>query len=348
MRGGARLVFTAMDITFNVAHYYTYLDVPGTQFRLPGQMRTGSNTARFANPVLAFQRFPRVAITGGSFTFPITKLYTIVRGELAYFSGRAVEPPGQGQQLRRFDIGTGIGTPGTKRLRSFNNTEGGVNPFVYPRFLAIGRKDPLWGTVLQRNSFNMSIGFDINRYIRFLNPTQTFFFSTQFFYKHVFNSPGDLVLPVPFRNLPVSSTLPIIGNPNDPNNPLGRLGGGCGPKVKGAPKGRAVPAPARAPATCSPASIPCRTTASCRRCSSPRLVLGRPHRPVFGIFYDWVGSGCPARRHLGARPVPVHDGLHVGHRGGGAAVRRRPRQGQRAVPGRIRVLLIPAGGRCAA
>jgi len=51
----------------------------------------------------------------------------------------------------------------------------------------------------------------VNRFIRWLNPHQTFFITTQFFYKHVFDSPGDLVLPVAARNIPVAKTLPAIG-----------------------------------------------------------------------------------------------------------------------------------------
>ena len=102
VRGGARLVFTAADTTFSVAHYYTYLDVPGTQFRLPGQM-DGSNTANFQNPILAFQRFPRVAITGGSATFPLTKFYTIVRTEVAYFHGQPFSRQGKGDSFDAFD-----------------------------------------------------------------------------------------------------------------------------------------------------------------------------------------------------------------------------------------------------
>jgi hypothetical protein len=289
VRGGARLVFTAMDTTFSLAHYYTYLDVPGTQFRLPGQVN-GSNTASFTNPVLAFQRFPRVAITGGSATFPLTKLYSIVRAEMAYFRGQPFSRQGKGDSFDAFDIGTGVGTPGTKKLRSFNNTEGGVNPFVYPRFLAIGRENPLWGTMLQRNSFNMSLGLDVNRYIRFLNPTQTFFFSTQLFYKHIFNSPGDLVLPVPFRNLPVSSKLPIIGNPNDPNNPLGALGGGCGPKVKGAPKGPGGTRPGTRACELQPRLFPLQDNQFLQTLLITTAYSGGRIVPSFGIFYDWVGG----------------------------------------------------------
>ena len=103
------------------------------------------------------------------------------------------------------------GKAGAQSLRNQHNKEGGLDPFVYPRFLDPTRTQPYTGRVLQRDTFNFALGLDVNRYIRWLNPTQTFLFSTQFFYKHVFDSPGDLVLPVPFRNTRVASILPIFG-----------------------------------------------------------------------------------------------------------------------------------------
>src|SRR5262245_35225039 len=289
VRGGARLVFTAKDITFNVAHYYTYLDVPGIQFRLPGQVN-GSNTASVTNPILAFQRFPRVQISGASMTFPITRLYSIVRSEVAYFRGEPMNRQGKGNSFDSFDAGNGVGTPGTRRLRAFDNTEGGLNPFVYPRFLAIGRTEPLWGTVLQRDSFNMSLGLDVNRFIRQLNPTQTFFISTQLFYKHIFDSPGDLVLPTPFRNGPVSPRLPIVGNPNNPNNPLGALGGGCGPKVPNAPKGPGGQRPGTRACNLNPRFYPLQDNQFLQTFLITTAYSGGRIVPSFGVFYDWVGG----------------------------------------------------------
>src|SRR5204863_7686754 len=54
VRGGARLVFSSGDITYTLAHYYTYLDVPGVRFRLPGAVQlpgegAPTNVARFGN-----------------------------------------------------------------------------------------------------------------------------------------------------------------------------------------------------------------------------------------------------------------------------------------------------------
>ena len=151
---------------------------------------------------------PRVPITGASLTFPLPAYYAVVRSESAYFQGEPLNRQGQGNSAD--SLGT-PGSPGFKRLQRANNIEGGLDPFVYPGFLDLSRTQPVEGRVLQRDTFNFALGLDVNRFIRWLNPAQTFLFTTQFFYKHVFDSPGDLVLPVPFRNIPVDRSIPIIG-----------------------------------------------------------------------------------------------------------------------------------------
>src|SRR5437870_4424498 len=103
------------------------------------------------------------------------------------------------------------GSAALRRLERENNVEGGLDPFVYPRFLDLTRKGQIAGRLLQLDTFNLNLGLDVNRFIRSLNQAQTFFFSTQFFYKHVFDSPGDLVLPVVFRNVPVDKSILIVG-----------------------------------------------------------------------------------------------------------------------------------------
>jgi len=234
IRGGGRLRFTAKDVTYQLAHYYTYLDVPGAQFKLPGVPTnipncSGGNTPKFCNPIVAFQRYPRVSVTGGSLSFPISRLYTIVRSEAAWIRGEPMNRQGVGNSHHSFfgfDF-DGKPTRQLRRLRAAKNTEGGLNPFVYPRFVDPRRQNPLWGTVLQRDTFNMSIGFDVNRFIRWLNPHQSFFITTQFFYRHVFDSPGDLVLPVPVRNTRVGKRLPAVGVPNERNILGTGVGGGC-------------------------------------------------------------------------------------------------------------------------
>jgi hypothetical protein len=279
IRGGARLVFTAWDVTATLAHYYTYFDVPGVRFRLPGPKDCGGstgNTARFCNPITAYQTFPRIPVSGASVTFPLTQFYTIVRGEAAYFQGEPFNRQGRGNANDTF---AAKGTPGFKRLQAENNTEGGLDPFVWPRFIDPTnlRKKPVWGRLLQRDTFNMAVGFDINRFIRQLNPTQTFFITTQFFYKHVFDSPGDLVLPVPFRNIPVGSRTPIVGDPDDPKNLLRGIGG-CGPK------GRKHACPLRPRFYHLNDNRFLQTLLITTAYSGGRIV------PYLGVFYDWQGA----------------------------------------------------------
>jgi len=156
-------------------------------------------------------------VTGASATFPIEKLYSIMRTEVAYFNGEPMNRQGKGNA--EDNIYT-KGTPQANRLRDQDNTTGGLNPFVYQRFLDLGRTNPIHGDVLRLDTFNASIGLDMNRYIRWLNAQQTFFITTQFFYKHVFDSPGDLVLPVLHRNIGVNSNAPIVGT-------VGPLAQGC-------------------------------------------------------------------------------------------------------------------------
>ena len=273
VRGGARYVFTTHDVTTTLAHYYTYLDVPGIRFRIPGVVNCGgstSNTARFCNPIIAYQDFPRVPITGASITFPLTSFYSIIRSEAAYFQGEPMNRQGRGDPN---DTLAAKGTPGYNRLVAQNNTEGGLNPFVYPRFIdpAGARKNPLFGKLLQRDTFNMAIGADVNRFIHWLNPTQTFFFTTQLFYKHVFDSPGDLILPVPFRNIPVGNQTPILGT-------KGILPIGCGPK------GHKRPCPLQPRLYHLNDDRFLQTLLITTSYSGGRIV------PQFGMFYDWQGA----------------------------------------------------------
>ena len=266
VRGGARLVFTSADVTYTLAHYYTYLDVPGVRFTLPGAVKLPGETAainfpRFGNPILASQEFPRVGISGGALTFPVPSYYTIVRSEAAFFQGEPMNRQGRGNSA------DSVGAPGSaafRRLQSQNNTEGGLDPFVYPSFLDLARQNKVVGGVLQRNTFNMAIGFDVNRYVRWLNPQQTFFISTQFFYKHVFDSPHDLVLPVVYDNHAVASSIPIIG-------------AGCGPPS------------ARRACQLEPRLFHLDDDRFLQTLQISTSYSGGRIVPSLGIFYDWQG-----------------------------------------------------------
>jgi uncharacterized protein DUF1302 len=272
-RGGARLVFNVKDVTATLAHYYTYLDIPGVKFNIPGQKQlpgeiSATNTPRFGNEIVAVQRFPRVPITGAAVTFPISSLYSVVRSEAAYFQDEPMNRQGTGNAG---DSGCPTAAvcaaknrqAGFQRLKNANNTEGGLDPFIYPRFFDLGRKNPIHGSVLQRDTFNVAVGLDVNRFIHWLNPQQTFFFTTQFFYKHVFDSPGDLVLPVPYRNLPVPDTVPFVGTPPGCNGKPCRLR----PRLFHLDDDRFL-----------------QTLLITTAYSGGRIV------PFYGMFYDWQGT----------------------------------------------------------
>ncbi len=286
IRGGARLVFTYKDVTTTLAHYYTYLDIPGVRFRLPGARQcagesAATNTARFCNPIIATQEYPRVPISGLSVTFPVPQFYTIIRSEAAYFQGEPMNRQGQGDSNDTF---AAKGTPGYRRLVAQNNTEGGLDPFVYPRFIdpATARVHPLVGKLLQRDTFNAAIGADINRFVRWLNPTQTFFITTQLFYKHIFDSPGDLILPVPFRNTRVGNQIPVVGTKGDVNGVLTNVFGatvGCGNG-----KGQRKPCKLRPRFLHLNDDRFLQTLLITTSYSGGRIV------PSMGMFYDWQGA----------------------------------------------------------
>jgi hypothetical protein len=161
MRGGARLVFNVWDATCSLAHYYTYVDQPALQvsFNQGFPLRTFEDgySTRY------FQSAPRVQISGGSTTFPLPMDWArmlmlsgqpIIRSEFAYFMN---EP-------------------------RYHQSE--IDPFVVYR--SPGK--PTEGPRRRGDSLSMVLGIDLNQFIRVLNPHQSFFISTQFFYKHLINA----------------------------------------------------------------------------------------------------------------------------------------------------------------
>jgi len=212
MRGGGRAVWNMFDATFSLAHYWTYLDTPGLQVYVkptfpadpisPGRAAAanfdfdGAGPERFS--AVAVQSAPLVQITGLSTTFAAPALYTIFRSEFAYFKD---EPRFRQSELDPFMFHYNRNPNDPDRLNASP-----VN------LSATTNGKPRTG-----DSLNFVMGADINQYIRFLNPNQTFFISTQFFYKHLLDAaqtrrfasnrlPMDgEVLPVPEFNTAVDS-----------------------------------------------------------------------------------------------------------------------------------------------
>ncbi|MFN8640723.1 MAG: DUF1302 family protein [Candidatus Binatia bacterium] len=177
-RGGFRFNFNAPvpvidEMEFSLANYWTYLDTPMVQSyvsrEFPRAISSGPAAGFLANTV---QTAPRMMISGlaSTFGFPVDWARAIglsgqpiVRYELAYFHG---EPRSTQQQLDPFIYAVG----GCSRGRIVVNPDGSV--------LCTGGKR--YG-----DSWNFVLGLDTNQFIRWLNPNQSFFITTQFFYKHL-------------------------------------------------------------------------------------------------------------------------------------------------------------------
>jgi len=200
IRGGGRFVFNAVDSTFSIAHYYTYFDTPAVQvFVRPAFPVDVANPDNAAFPggfsAQAVLSPPLVQVSGASATFAVPSFYSVVRSELAYFKG---EPRFRQEQLDPFVFHLTQGTTDFLTGTHFNDR---IN-------------QPTTGGRGQGDSINYVLGADINRFIRAINPNQTLFISTQFFFKHLLGAgerrqvPGrpvltGEVLPVPARELNV-------------------------------------------------------------------------------------------------------------------------------------------------
>lgn len=218
VRGGGRFVGNIGDASVSVAHYWTYFDTPTVRFTLPGQSTCNdadpntpsisSTSPKYCNPIIAHVMNPRVPVSGASITFPVASLYSIVRGEFAYNYGEPMNRQGRGSSA---DANDAPGTKAYRRLAQEKNYVGGLDPFTYPGFLNLTRPKAFQGYGLRLDTINAALGLDVNRFIRWLNPNQTIFASGQIFYKHVLDSPGDLVLPTPYFNRAVDPNTLILG-----------------------------------------------------------------------------------------------------------------------------------------
>jgi hypothetical protein len=116
----------------------------------------------------------------------VPQLYAVVRSELAYFYAEPFFLNSAPNQILG-PVQTGTITPGYRQV--------GVNPTTGKALLHyksnIDRSDVL----------RWSIGIDVNRYIRFLNPTQSFLISAQAFGVHILD----------FNDTPLTAVSPNYG-----------------------------------------------------------------------------------------------------------------------------------------
>jgi hypothetical protein len=192
VRGGGRLVFNLADFTFSFAHYYTIFDIPAVRFRAPqfnGQDKGNPFIVPGVTQLVADQYGPHVQVTGGSATTALPSLQSVLRSEVAFF---------RAEPLFRFATASafpkkGLTDPGFVKL---------VTQVLTGQYDTVSRKD----------TFNMSLGWDMNQNIRFLNPMQSFFITTQFFYKHIFDKDPLQAFPVPDAKRDVQRVIPLQGD----------------------------------------------------------------------------------------------------------------------------------------
>ena len=192
VRGGGRFVTNVGDFTFTLASYFTFLDLQGVRF----VQAVEGETPHYIPGVTAIEAqstAPRVWINGASMTTAVPELKSVLRSEIAWFRDEAL-----------FRGPTEAAFPGTASTTDPNflanfllpvlnqNRNGGVN----------NPNEKTFDTLYRADTLNLAVGWDMNQYISFLNPTQTFFFSTQFFWRHIFSFDPLTAYPVPVPNNP--------------------------------------------------------------------------------------------------------------------------------------------------
>ena len=293
-RGGFQLKFNAPiplieEATFGFAHYYTYLDVPtvqtfvnGTPFPAPipgppppAQPRLGQGFL-----ALAIQGVPTVQITGANSTFAIPADLVryiglsgepIIRTELAYFRN---EPRFTQSQLDPFVYAVGVGCR---------------NGAIAPNGLCTGNfttvctaRDASGKCTASRNvatgprtgdSWNFVLGMDLNQFIRPLNPNQSFFITTQFFYKHLNAAQKRVALP--------NVLNPIPGQPQTFNGEVLPVPGyNISPETRGVQNNTA----SESVFVHNPVDQYLQTLLIATSYYSGQVV------PAIGFLYDWSGS----------------------------------------------------------
>src|SRR5581483_1511048 len=197
-RGGGRIIGVLGDFTLSVAHYYTYLDAPTLRVVTPttaplakGETRATADpinlgefeaavkderTSRFlVDHFHANQWFPKVQISGATVSFSVPKLSAVVRSEFAYFYAEPFYLNSAPDQILGPAL-TGKITPGYRQV--------GTDP-VSGKPLLRYKSD-----IDRSDVIRWSLGMDINRYIRFLNPSQSFIISGQVFGSHILSFNG--------------------------------------------------------------------------------------------------------------------------------------------------------------
>ena len=201
-RGGGRIVGVLSNFTLSVAHYYTYLDTPTLRVVTPTRAKAPPlNLGEFQAAVAAGPAplsrflvdhfhanvlFPKMQISGATVSFSLPPLYAVVRGEFAYFYAEPFFLNSAPSQI--------LGPALTSR--------------VTPGYRQVGT-DAVSGKALLRYKSDIdrsdvarwALGIDVNRYMRLLNPQQSFLISAQTFGTHILD----------FNSIPLTSVARSFG-----------------------------------------------------------------------------------------------------------------------------------------
>lgn len=163
-RGGLRLVWSQGRGTFSLAHFYTYADQPNVSVRVNQGFPIRVLPSQYLSETSLTPA--QVQVSGGSATWAFPY-------EVAQKIGLSGEP------IIRMEFAYMKDEP-----RSLQEE---LDPFIFHLLESRrpGGKPKTVSGDRTRDSSNLLIGLDINQWIRFLNPSQSFLFSTQFFYKRL-------------------------------------------------------------------------------------------------------------------------------------------------------------------
>ena len=182
-RGGFRVTARVGELTLSAAHYYTFLDTPEVRIVTP-RKNPPISLAAFEQAVhegLASQfivdnfqanvLYPKIAISGLTASFPMPKWYAIIRSEAAVFWDEPFFKNSGATQLLGPVLSGGQLTPGYRQV--------GIDPATGSPLLSYEND------IAHSHVVRWALGIDINRYIRALNPQQSFIISGQMFGTHI-------------------------------------------------------------------------------------------------------------------------------------------------------------------
>lgn len=280
------------EATFGIAHYYTFFDTPQVTSYVDLGFPLGvAGGHPIGNPVdtlgVTLQEAVLTQITGITGTFAIPANYSrvvgltgepIIRAELAYFKN---EPRHQQEQLDPFtySMAAGCGAiPGS----------GETDRWGKDNILCTGGKRP-------GDSWNLVVGADTNQFIQWLNSRNSFFITTQFFYKHLNGASRRETLNERFDRLGVTGVQNLVPEYFVTNEAGERIR----LDIPAINAGEVIPVPAFRQRSALTQNSPTATQPSLARSSRDQflqtLLISTQYAsgqiiPTMTVVYDWAGA----------------------------------------------------------